>query len=139
MAARQNASSRKSKFTTAKLFQNGRSQAVRTPMEFRFEGKEVRIRRTRTGVLLEPIETTAARDLDRWFADLDRYNSIAGEFMPEGRRQPDMPQLTSSIELPARHQRLRRSHAQPQVRGRKSVPHRDLRTPNCLDLYRRTL
>jgi antitoxin VapB len=30
---------------TAKLFRNGRSQAVRLPAEFRFEGKEVTIRR----------------------------------------------------------------------------------------------
>ncbi|MBV8207735.1 MAG: AbrB/MazE/SpoVT family DNA-binding domain-containing protein [Acidobacteria bacterium] len=30
---------------TAKLFKNGRSQAVRLPAEFRFEGKEVFIRR----------------------------------------------------------------------------------------------
>ncbi len=30
---------------TAKLFMNGRSQAVRLPVEFRFEGKEVFIRR----------------------------------------------------------------------------------------------
>jgi antitoxin VapB len=30
---------------TAKLFRNGRSQAVRIPAEFRFEGKEVFIRR----------------------------------------------------------------------------------------------
>lgn len=30
---------------TAKLFLNGRSQAVRLPAEFRFEGKEVYIRR----------------------------------------------------------------------------------------------
>ncbi|HYA62688.1 MAG TPA: AbrB/MazE/SpoVT family DNA-binding domain-containing protein [Candidatus Sulfotelmatobacter sp.] len=30
---------------TAKLFRNGRSQAVRLPAEFRFEGKEVFIRR----------------------------------------------------------------------------------------------
>jgi len=29
---------------TAKLFQNGRSQAVRLPADFRFEGKEVYIR-----------------------------------------------------------------------------------------------
>jgi len=28
---------------TAKLFKTGRSQAVRLPKEFRFEGKEVRI------------------------------------------------------------------------------------------------
>jgi antitoxin VapB len=30
---------------TAKLFKNGRSQAVRLPSEFRFEGEEVFIRR----------------------------------------------------------------------------------------------
>lgn len=30
---------------TAKIFMNGRSQAVRLPAEFRFDGKEVYIRR----------------------------------------------------------------------------------------------
>jgi antitoxin VapB len=30
---------------TARLFTTGRSQAVRLPMEFRFEGKEVYVRR----------------------------------------------------------------------------------------------
>jgi len=40
---------------TARLFQNGRSQAVRLPREFRFEGKEVSIRREGDAVLLEPI------------------------------------------------------------------------------------
>ena len=39
----------------AKLFMNGRSQAVRLPKEFRFEGTEVRIRRSGNGVLLEPL------------------------------------------------------------------------------------
>jgi antitoxin VapB len=41
----------------AKVFWSGRSQAVRLPKEFRFEGKEVRIRRQGQGVLLEPIAT----------------------------------------------------------------------------------
>ncbi|TXT22622.1 MAG: SpoVT/AbrB-like protein [Gallionellaceae bacterium] len=41
---------------TAKLFKNGRSQAVRLPAEFRFEGDEVIIRRDEvTGdVVLSP-------------------------------------------------------------------------------------
>jgi antitoxin VapB len=41
---------------TAKLFKNGRSQAVRLPAEFRFEGDEVLIRRDQdTGdVILSP-------------------------------------------------------------------------------------
>jgi antitoxin VapB len=39
----------------AKLFANERSQAVRLPKEFRFEGKAVRVRRVLEGVLLEPV------------------------------------------------------------------------------------
>jgi antitoxin VapB len=44
---------------TAKLFRNGRSQAVRLPKEFRFEGQEVAIRRDGERVILEPLVTTA--------------------------------------------------------------------------------
>jgi antitoxin VapB len=40
---------------TAKLFWSGRSQAVRLPKDFRFEGEEVRIRRQGEAVILEPI------------------------------------------------------------------------------------
>jgi antitoxin VapB len=40
---------------TAKLFWSGRSQAVRLPKDFRFRGKEVRIRRHGNAVILEPI------------------------------------------------------------------------------------
>ncbi|WP_295390809.1 antitoxin [uncultured Thiodictyon sp.] len=39
---------------TAKLFLNGRSQAVRLPAEFRFEGKEVYIERSGDTVILRP-------------------------------------------------------------------------------------
>jgi antitoxin VapB len=39
---------------TAKLFRNGRSQAVRLPKEFRFQGDEVLIRRSGKKVILEP-------------------------------------------------------------------------------------
>jgi antitoxin VapB len=41
----------------AKLFWSGRSQAVRLPKEYRFEGTEVRIRRRGDAVILEPIPT----------------------------------------------------------------------------------
>jgi antitoxin VapB len=41
--------------TTAKLFRNGRSQAVRLPKEFRFEGEEVEIRRQGRNVILMPV------------------------------------------------------------------------------------
>jgi len=40
---------------SAKVFWSGRSQAVRLPKEFRFEGEEVSIRRHGHAVILEPI------------------------------------------------------------------------------------
>jgi len=74
-----------SKTKTAKLFRNGRSQAVRLPREFRFEGDEVRIRQVGDGVLLEPRIT----DVRLWFAQLDSYKSA---FMKKGsRHQPVTP------------------------------------------------
>ncbi len=42
--------------STAKLFKNGRSQAVRLPKEFRLKGVEVKIRKEGEKVILEPIE-----------------------------------------------------------------------------------
>ncbi|HET6476383.1 MAG TPA: type II toxin-antitoxin system VapB family antitoxin [Thermoleophilia bacterium] len=39
---------------TAKLFMNGRSQAVRLPAEFRFSGREVFIERQGDAVILRP-------------------------------------------------------------------------------------
>jgi antitoxin VapB len=44
---------------TAKIFQNGRSQAVRLPKEFRFRGDEVNIRRSGQKVILEPMKQRA--------------------------------------------------------------------------------
>ena len=41
---------------TAKLFQSGRSQAVRLPKEYRFQGSEVAVKHFCNGVLLLPIE-----------------------------------------------------------------------------------
>ena len=71
--------------TTAKLFRNGRSQAVRLPREFRFDGDRVRVRRAGRGVLVEPMFA----DIDRWFAELDRL--AAEPFMADGRLQPATP------------------------------------------------
>jgi antitoxin VapB len=77
---------------TAKLFQNGRSQAVRLPKEFRFEGSEVRIRKTAEGaVILEPLKRRRTHEeIDAFFAKMDEYNRTIGPFMPEGRNQPPM-------------------------------------------------
>ena len=41
---------------TARIFQSGRSQAVRLPKEFRFAGKEVGVRHFGNGVLLLPMD-----------------------------------------------------------------------------------
>ena len=46
----------------AKLFKNGRSQAVRLPKEFRFEGTEVRIRKQGEKVILEPVKRSKWHD-----------------------------------------------------------------------------
>ena len=72
--------------TTAKLFRNGRSQAVRLPRAFRFEGDTVRVRRVGRGVLVEPIFA----DVADWFAEIDRFG--AELFMADGRHQPRAPE-----------------------------------------------
>jgi len=73
-----------SKTEIARLFQNGRSQAVRLPREFRFEGERVRIRRVSDGVLLQPL----IDDPVEWFARLDEAGS---EPLLSDRRQPSTP------------------------------------------------
>ena len=69
----------------AKLFRNGRSQAVRLPREFRFQGDAVRVRRVSEGILLEPL----IRDTETWFAELDKAGREP--FMELGRKQPATP------------------------------------------------
>jgi antitoxin VapB len=69
----------------AKLFRNGRSQAVRLPREFRFEGTKVRVRRVAEGVLLEPL----IFDVKEWFAEMDRLTDES--FFKNGRKQPKTP------------------------------------------------
>jgi antitoxin VapB len=73
------------KTRVAKLFRNGRSQAVRLPQEFRFEGDRVRIRRIDQGILLEPLIPDAAD----WFVELDRFDPLP--FMTKSRKQPTTP------------------------------------------------
>lgn len=63
---------------TAKLFQTGRSQAVRLPKEYRFEGTEV-FKRVGNGVLLIPKNR-------RWEALLESLEEFDGEIE---RNQPE--------------------------------------------------
>jgi antitoxin VapB len=71
----------------AKLFWNGRSQAVRLPKEFRFEGDSVHIRKVDGGVLLEskPKVPRTKESIDAWFARLDalRGNHLFPEREPQ--------------------------------------------------------
>lgn len=69
---------------TAKLFMHGRSQAVRLPKEFRFEGSEVKVSKVGDKVILEPIGRKPF-DAAAWRAELDRFHSIP--FMEDGRDQ----------------------------------------------------
>jgi len=74
---------------TAKLFKNGRSQAVRLPREFRFEGKEVAIRRDpATGeVVLSQPPARETRSWQEWFEMLDSLEIPEGTFD----REVEMP------------------------------------------------
>ena len=75
----------KMKSADAKLFWNGRSQAVRLPKEFRFAGDRVRVTRMGAGVLIEPITEAQKETAEEWFARID---AIKGDpIFPEGREQ----------------------------------------------------
>ena len=72
---------------TAKIFISGRSQAVRLPKEFRFEGKEVFIRRDAISG-----DVILSHHPDSWtglFA-LDETTEVPADFMnAEDRKQPE--------------------------------------------------
>lgn len=63
---------------TAKLFENGRSQAVRLPKEFRFTGDEVFVQRLGHAVMLYPKDAT-------WETFLNGLNSFSEDFLADGR------------------------------------------------------
>ena len=73
------------KSTEAKLFWNGRSQAVRLPKEFRFAGDRVRVTRMKAGVLIEPLPSSKKESLEELFARMDAMG--ADPIFPEGRKQ----------------------------------------------------
>lgn len=65
---------------------HGRSQAVRLPKEFRFEGAEVRVSRVGSKVILEPLQKPKI-DVDALWKKLDEMG--ARDFLPDG--LPDDP------------------------------------------------
>ncbi len=65
---------------TAKLFENGRSQAVRLPKEFRFEGTEVYIKKLNDVVMLIPVGK-------QWKSFAESLDEFSDDFLSE-REQP---------------------------------------------------
>lgn len=68
----------------AKLFINGKSQAVRLPKAFRFEGDAVLIKRQGEGVLLLPKKS------DPWEIAIQSLEEFSEDLQLE--REQDMPQ-----------------------------------------------
>jgi antitoxin VapB len=66
---------------TAKLFRNGRSQGIRLPREFRFEGDHVFLERVGNGVLILPSKKG-------WDTLIRSLGQFSGDFMAE-RSQPE--------------------------------------------------
>jgi antitoxin VapB len=66
--------------TTAKLFMNGRSQAVRLPKEFRFAGKNVKLKRLGAAVVMLP-------EGDNWDILFEACEAFSADFM-RTRKQP---------------------------------------------------
>ena len=65
---------------TAKIFQNGQSQAVRLPKEFRFDGKEVYVKKTHNAVILIPKDNP-------WQSLLASLDQFSDDFLSD-RAQP---------------------------------------------------
>ena len=73
---------------TAKLFENGRSQAVRLPKEYRFSGDEVAVSKIGEAVVLLPKD-------DRWAGFLRSFEMFSDDFMNGGREQPALQERES--------------------------------------------
>ncbi len=65
---------------TAKIFQNGQSQAVRLPKEYRFSGNRVLIKKAGNAVVLLP-------EKESWTPLLESLSQFSEDFM-EAREQP---------------------------------------------------
>lgn len=65
---------------TAKIFENGKSQAVRLPKKFRFSGDEVYVQRIGQAVVLLPKEAA-------WQTFMYGLNSFTSDIFEDGRDQ----------------------------------------------------
>ena len=76
--------------TVAKLFQNGGSQAVRLPKEYRFEGNEVLISRVGDVVVMVP-------RLAYWTTMLKSLEMFTDDFMAE-ESEPLLPEERTTFD-----------------------------------------
>lgn len=68
----------------AKLFTHGGSQAVRLPKAFRFEGREVTIRKDGEAVILEPVPVNLTpRTRAEWDDFWTRLDALSDEPFPD--------------------------------------------------------
>lgn len=72
----------------AKLFENGRSQAVRLPKEFRFTGTEVLIHREGNAVILLPADAPWAR-----------FENLLAQYGPSDILEPTDPPMEDTAPL----------------------------------------
>ncbi len=74
---------------TAKIFVNGRSQAVRLPHAFRFKGNEVYVKKTSAGVLLIPKDGSI---WDVWEENLMKHDEpfMIDRNQPNDQRRMDL-------------------------------------------------
>jgi len=70
---------------TARIFINGRSQAVRLPKEFQFKGENVYIQKLGEAVILVPFDKD-------WEVFMHGIHSFSDDFMAEGRIQGNNPE-----------------------------------------------
>ena len=75
--------------TTAKVFENGRSQAVRLPKEYRFSEDEVFVNKVGEIVMLIPKKL-------KWSVFLNGLDMFSDDFMVDG-REPQMEQERESL------------------------------------------
>ena len=65
--------------TIAKVFKNGRSQAIRVPKEFRVKSNEVYLKRVPGGFVV--------MERDPWEICFEACQALSDDFMKEGRQQ----------------------------------------------------
>jgi antitoxin VapB len=75
---------------TAKIFMNGRSQAIRLPKKYRFEGSEVYIKKVGDVVMLIPYHAP-------WEMLEESLDMFSDDFM-ESRNQPELQEREGLFE-----------------------------------------